>query len=286
MKTWRTVASALSAIVVVSFASAPSAVAQPAHAAAHLAVSAVNQGTWAGYSVHVPATGTQVDGSWHVPEVSCGPSSGMPFEAFLSSRAAPWIGFWGKDWTNARKTWIAQIGTSSSCHSGRSQYEAVAEMFHEGSGGDYGIHHLFWVKPGDHVKASVTYVGRRPDSRLLFNLGIDDIDATSRGEPGTFRAIALTTPNEAEDNATYHAGCIVESDPAHDVNWPFRAGGLAQFQAPILFAPCHFNGRALGVWPGQTDWEMVRSSTDDPLEYLATVQYSGDHLTVTWRNWE
>src|SRR5215208_6150842 len=124
--------------------------------------------TWSGWSVHPPTDRVFLaEAQWRVPEVSCGT---FDYRAWSKSRAAVWVGIWGKTTFDPAKVWLPQIGTNSLCVNGggsvgKKDYVAVAQMFHDDPNG-YSAgppDRLFPVQPGDRISALVRYVGRRPD---------------------------------------------------------------------------------------------------------------------------
>jgi hypothetical protein len=266
---------------VVALVAALGAVDLPPANAAPAAPPSLAQSIWGGWSAHAAGGKGRMYAQWTVPEVKCN-ALGQPPQSWNRSRAAAWVGLWGKD-VNNPATWLPQIGTVSRCLGGLGGYYAVVEMAHKSGGPGTDPMPVFNVRPGDQIISTLFYDGPRADRRLQFSFSITDPDATKRGEPSNSSGIMLTDPGDQEQNALWSGGCIVENDQPELVQ-----GGLAQFPKPISFSQCKLNGYGVARSGDRARWDMVRDPTGRPLVYLADVGASNNKsgaFSVTWKTW-
>ncbi|MGW6916646.1 G1 family glutamic endopeptidase [Kitasatospora sp. NPDC054939] len=103
---------------------------------------AAASGNWAGYEVVGAADAfTQVSASWIQPTATCGPGA---------TNADFWVGLDGAAGGNT----VEQTGTGAYCRGGgRVEYGAWYEMYPDGP-----VYYNDPVKPGDQIRARVTYL--------------------------------------------------------------------------------------------------------------------------------
>jgi len=119
----------------------------------------LNSGNWSGYAV--PGTDvTAASGDWTVPTVQSGATQPM----------ATWVGIDGFD--ESTNITVEQIGTEWTSSGG---YQAFVELYGDTNGTSKGMYYNAYpltgvtVSHGDHIVASVTYVGSN-----TFAFSIDD----------------------------------------------------------------------------------------------------------------
>ena len=262
----------------------------------------VPQVNWAGWSGHIGNPVGMVS-SWTVPQVDCGVLP-QPIQSFIQSRAAIFVGFWGRNLSANGSAWLPQIGTNSQCRVGQPFYSVVYQMFHAGPGGtpimtDFTVR----VRPADQITASVSFNGRDASGRLTFTAALKNTTAQSRGEQSTFSTLLVTSPGVNLDDALWHGGCIVENDDPNTTS-PLlingTGGGLAKFQNPIQFSQCQImdgtNRFGVGLSTGVTKWEMVRDPSISPSMWIRLAEVNtippalspnsaNGNFSVTWKTW-
>ncbi len=178
------------------------AAAVPTAAKASVSDQQATSQNWSGY-VAGNAAGSgkfsSVSGSWIEPSVSC--SSGTGYDAF-------WVGLGG---TSQQNQALEQVGTQASCSgnsTGEAQHFAWYELVPAGP-----VQLNVAIKPGDHVKASVTVSGTNVTVTL---------DDTTSGQ-STTKALQMSSPD------TSTAEWIAEAPSACDQTGNCQTLPLANF---------------------------------------------------------
>lgn len=245
------------------------------------------QDIWSGWSAYTGQPLQDVSGAWDVPTVECNAPLGSP--AFVTSRVTTWIGLWGKDASSA-KTWLPQIGTISECYDGWRLYNRTVWQLY--TAGSPRPQLLFDIQPGDHIIASIHYLGKQSDGTLKFHFFIKDV---TQGNPKEFDFSTPPGTAVAEQDAVGQGGCILEREPDVQGSWPpsfdtstgsFRplvsSGGLAKFTTPFSFTQCTVDNQPINTFPSRTRWDMQREGT----ALAGTGDLSGNGLfQVIWKAW-
>jgi hypothetical protein len=228
---------------------------------------------YAGWSAH-PSGGVWEAGAiWNVPKVQCNAPFGS--RAWAGSRAAMWVGIWGKDGSKDSK--LIQVGTISRCVDGKVQgYTAFVEVYPD----EVAQMVPLQVRPSLQVEASIFYRGQ-VGGKLHFSYMIGDVNHQVSGE--------LYTTGDA----TYQGGAIVE-DQNDGGSGALATGGLARFTT-AKFTKDEVNYRDMYQYPdpSRTRWDMYGTlhrahhppvlDAKDSLAITGSATASG--LPVTWRNW-
>ncbi len=196
---------------------------------------------WSGYA-GTAGTYTSAAASWTQPSVTC--SRGDQYSAF-------WVGIDGYS-----SGTVEQTGTEADCVGRTAEYSAWYEMY-PGPSENYPN----TVRPGDHLSASVTYLGSN-----AFRLTI--ADSTEGWTQTTTHSLAGAARSSAE--VIVEAPCCTFS------------GGilpLADF-GTVSFTGSQANGSALGDAAGLTEIIMVDNAgrQKDSVSALS----GGENFSATW----
>ncbi|MBV9449863.1 MAG: hypothetical protein JO345_28620 [Streptosporangiaceae bacterium] len=194
---------------------------------------------WSGYAA-TSSTYTSVSASWTQPTAHC--SSGQQFSSF-------WVGL---DGFNSQS--VEQTGSEADCSGSTPQYFAWYEMFPA-----FPVNYSNTVRPGDHMTASVTYLGSN-----RFSLHIAD----------TTQGWSHTVPKSLAGAARSSAEVIVEAPSSSSGVLP-----LANFGTVSLSGSTD-NGGAIGNDPGITEITMVNGSGQDK-DTVSSLS-GGENFSATW----
>ena len=193
-----------------------------------------------GYSA-INGTYTSVSANWIQPTATC--RGGDQQTGF-------WVGLSGKGT-------IAQTGTAANCDGTTPDYYSWWEMYPAA-----GVPMSVPTKPGDHMRASVTYNGNNK-----FTLTIRDI---TRGWTRTENKTQVSTGGTPAS-----ANVIVEANS--DTGGP--SGRVTDFGS-VTFSGATVNGKPLGSWPLWTgnlaDLSGVQEDT------VSALSNGGRRFTATW----
>jgi hypothetical protein len=194
---------------------------------------------WSGYAA-TSGTYTSVSASWTEPTGTC-------------SRSTQYSSFWvGLDGYNSGS--VEQTGTDVDCSGGSARYYAWYEMYPA-----YPVNYSNTVRPGDHLNASVKYLGNNQ-----FSLFIGD----------TTRGWSHTTTASLSGAARSSAEVIVEAPSSTSGVLPLADFGTASFTGSTA------NGSAIGNAGGVTEITMVNNAgrAKDSISGLS----SGEIFSATW----
>jgi hypothetical protein len=194
---------------------------------------------WSGYAA-TSGTYTSVSASWTEPTGTC-------------SRSTQYSSFWvGLDGYNSGS--VEQTGTDVDCSGGSARYYAWYEMYPA-----YPVNYSNTVRPGDHLNASVTYLGNNQ-----FRLFIGD----------TTQGWSHTTTASLSGAARSSAEVIVEAPSSSSGVLPLADFGTASFTGSTA------NGSAIGNAGGVTQIIMVDNAgrAKDSISSLS----GGQNFSATW----
>jgi hypothetical protein len=259
----------------------------PSQAASEAAITGnENSRIWAGWSTNVRdkahAPKTEVLGAWRVPQLKCTDGHRRKI-----SRAAMWVGLWGRNEVHGDDPWLPQIGTQSVC-AGRhfSDQYVVYQMYRRGGGGT-NPEKLGepTVKPGDLVSAWVQFAGKDSDGRLRFQLSIENAASQQRGHQLRGEATVWTAPDVQESDAAKNGGCILERNRLRADDWARLGDGLAKFDNPLIVSVCRRDLQPLTN--SDTRYNMVvedhRSRHD--LARTGVILGSRGEFNIWWVDW-
>jgi hypothetical protein len=195
---------------------------------------------WSGYAA-TASTYTSVAASWTEPTGHCG-SSPNSFSSF-------WVGL---DGFNSGS--VEQTGTDVDCSGTSPRYYAWYEMFPA-----FPVNYSNTVRPGDHLSASVTYLGSN-------NFSLHIADSTQGWSHTVTKSLAGAARSSAE--------VIVEA--------PSSSGGvlpLADF-GTVSLSGSTANGSAIGNDSGITQITMVNNSGQD--KDTCSGLSGGENFSCTW----
>lgn len=245
---------------------------------------------YAGWSIHPTGQNQPViaaNAGWIVPTIEC--NAPATYRSWKQSRAAPWIGIWGKS-NDPAKTWLIQIATVSQCLNGQvHSNKAYWQLFHESSNGGYttpGPQYVFDVQPGDQIGANIEFIGS-PNNQMQFEALIGDPTASQRTGVHYYHREVISLDAGVQDvDARWQGGCILEAEPDMLAGGIFPAGGLAKFEAPFRFLSCRVNHTTIDRFPlaEAYRWDLKAGGTGGAL--ADTNPLGGDGgFTVTWKAW-
>jgi hypothetical protein len=194
---------------------------------------------WSGYAA-TSGTYTSVSASWTEPTGTC-------------SRSSQYSSFWvGLDGYNSGS--VEQTGTDVDCSGGSARYYAWYEMYPA-----YPVNYSNTVRPGDHLNASVTYLGNNQ-----FRLFIGD----------TTQGWSHTTTASLSGAARSSAEVIVEAPSSSSGVLPLADFGTASFTGSTA------NGSAIGNAGGVTQIIMIDNAgrAKDSISSLS----GGQNFSATW----
>lgn len=195
---------------------------------------------WSGYA----ATGgpfTSVSSKWVQPSVSC-------------TSAATYAGFWvGLDGYNDAT--VEQTGTLGECSGGSASYASWYELYPNPP-----VYYSSTVKPGDHMKASVT-----ANSPTSFTMKISD---TTEGWSHNVTKSVSSAPPRSSAEVIVEAPCCTSS------------GGilpLADFHT-ANFTKGKVNGTAIGL---HSPTEIIMASGSTQKDSISALT-NNENFTATW----
>ncbi len=195
---------------------------------------------WSGYAA-TSGTYTSVSASWTEPTGHCS-SSPNSYSSF-------WVGL---DGYNSGS--VEQTGTDVDCSGTTPQYYAWYEMYPA-----YPVNYSNTVRPGDHLSASVTYLGSNS-----FRLYIAD----------STQGWSHTVTKSLSGAARSSAEVIVEAPSSNTGVLP-----LSDFGTVSLTGSTD-NGSPIGNDPGITEITMVNNSGQD--KDTCSSLSSGENFSCTW----
>jgi hypothetical protein len=195
---------------------------------------------WSGYAA-TASTYTSVAASWTEPTGHCG-SSPNSFSSF-------WVGL---DGFNSGS--VEQTGTDVDCSGTTPRYYAWYEMFPA-----FPVNYSNTVRPGDHLSASVTYLGSN-----RFSLHI--ADSTQNWSHTVTKSLAGAARSSAE--------VIVEAPSSSSGVLPLADFGTVSLSGSTA------NGSAIGNDSGITQITMVNNSGQD--KDTCSGLSGGENFSCTW----
>jgi hypothetical protein len=224
---------------------------------------------WAGFVVYNSAyLVSKVSASWTVPTISGVSGSTCPDAQQTWDSNSVWIGIDG-----FQDTTVEQTGTSSDCYYGVVSYYAWYEFYPSGSV------FAFNVKPGDSMKATVTYTGTSGGVPQFKTTITDSTSSKSTTSPTTGVSGALRNSAEWIDESPYYNGYL----------------GLTQVgSVKFTSASATIGGTSGSIshWGSNVDWLLMvdynfpRSTSTMTLTYAkaeaASLTNSGKDFTVKW----
>jgi Peptidase A4 family len=208
----------------------------------HATKNAVESGNWSGYAA-TTSTYTSVQSSWVQPTINC--SSGR------TTYSSYWVGLDG--YNNSA---LEQTGTEADCIGGTAEYGAWWEVL-PAAESPYSV----TVRPGDHLTATVTYIGSSNFTMTLADSTEGWTKTTTHKGSSGFQ----NTSAEVIAEATSVGGQIAN---------------LSNFGS-VSFTGSTANGTALGSL-SPTEIIMVGSGGDTTAQPGGI---SGGNFGVTWENY-
>jgi hypothetical protein len=155
---------------------------------------------WAGYAVaSADWKTTKVVADWTVPTITGSTASTCPDAQKTWDSNSVWIGIDGLFSPS-----VEQTGTSSDCFYGQTSYYAWYEFYPAGS-----VVSSNTVSPGDHISATVTYMGNNTKGYPTFKTTLDDLTAGwTFSSPKTAAPDALMNSAEWIDESPYYEGFL------------------------------------------------------------------------------
>ncbi len=209
-----------------------------AHSGARVHAAQAQSTNWSGYAA-TASTYTSVAASWTEPTGHC---SGTAYSSF-------WVGLDGYN-----SGTVEQTGTDVDCSGGSPQYYAWYEMYPA-----YPVNYSNTVRPGDHLSASVTYLGSN-----RYSLAISD------STQGWIHTVTKSLSGAARSSAEV----IAEAPSSNSWVLPLANFGTVNFSGSTA------NGSAIGNDSGITEITMVNNSGQD--KDNCSGLSGGENFSCTW----
>jgi hypothetical protein len=222
---------------------------------------------WGGYVVNSTAGSvSKVSASWTVPTIAGVSGSTCPDVQKTWDSNSVWIGIDGFG-----NPTVEQTGTSADCFYGTVSYYAWYEFYPSGSVV------VFTVKPGDSIKATVTYTGTSGGVPQFKTTITDTTSSSTSTSPTTGVTGALRSTAEWIDESPYYDGFL----------------GLTQVGSIKFTAATATIGGVSGSishWGSKVDWllmidynfEITANTLSNAKAQPAATTSGGKDFTVKW----